>query len=54
MSKTSHKQYTTIGVFDDTKKELDKKMFLESAKIGEKITYDAYIRQLIKVKKQKC
>jgi hypothetical protein len=47
-------KYTTIGVFYDTKKQLDKKIFLESARIGEKITYDEYIRKLIKVKKQKC
>lgn len=54
MSKTSHKQYTTIGVFEETKKELDKRILLKSAKLGEKITYDKYIRQLIKVDKQKC
>jgi hypothetical protein len=54
MSTTSHKQYTTIGIFEDTKKALNKAMFLASAKKGEKITYDEYILQLIKVKKQKC
>ena len=54
MSTTSNKQYTTIGIFEDTKKALNKAMFLASAKKGEKITYDEYILQLIKVKKQKC
>jgi glycine cleavage system H lipoate-binding protein len=52
MSTTNHK-YTTIGIFDDTKKALDKIIFLESAKHGEKITYDEYIRRKLikKVKK---
>jgi hypothetical protein len=43
MSTTSHKQYTTIGIFEDTKKALNKAMFLASAKKGEKITYDEYL-----------
>jgi hypothetical protein len=56
MSTTSHKQqYTTIGVFEDTKKALDKAILVASAKKGEKITYNDFIKvQLIKVKKQKC
>lgn len=56
MSKTSHKQqYTSIGVFEETKKALDKAILLESAKKGYKITYNDFIKsQLIKVKKQKC
>ena len=55
MSKTSHKQtYTSIGIFDSTKKALDKVILVESAKKGYKMTYNEFIRlQLIKVKKQK-
>ena len=55
MSTTSHKQqYTSVGIFEDTKKALDKAILVESAKRGEKMTYDDFIQlRLIKVKKQK-
>ena len=55
MSTTSHKQnYVSVGIFENTKKALDKAILVESAKRGEKITYDDFIKlRLIKVKKQK-
>lgn len=55
MMSSNHK-YTSIGLFDDTKKELDKIIFLESSKTGKKITYDKFFRKKLikKVKKQKC
>ncbi len=55
MSSTSHKQqYTSIGVFESTKKALDKAILKESALKGKKMTYNDFIVLLIKVNKQKC
>jgi len=55
MSSTSHKQqYTSIGIFESTKQALDKAMLTESAKKGEKITYNDFILLLMKGKKRKC
>ena len=56
MSITSHKQnYVSVGILPDTKKALDKAILVESAKRGEKITYNDFIKlRLIKVKKRKC